>query len=158
MRSARQRGFAYIAAIVLLLVVAGLCVAMLRLTATQQGTVNQAMLAARASLAARAGVEWMMYRIANDGGATACPAAATLNDFRADSGFRVSVSCSSRAFNEGESAPGTPVVKHIYLIDAIACNGAGASCPDAASVPSPDYVERRRTATICMTGDSQDCY
>lgn len=159
MTTPRQRGFAYIAAIVLLLVVAGLSVAMLRLTSTQQSTVNQAMLGARANLAARAGVEWMIYQIVNDG-ATACPAGKTMDDFRAETGFRVTVACSTRAaaFNEGESAPGTPVAKHIYQVDAFACNGAAAVCPDAGSVASPDYVERRRTATICMTSDGKDCY
>lgn len=158
MRRIRQRGFAYIAAIVLLLVVAGLSLAMLRLSSTQQSTVNQALLGARASQAARAGVEWMIYQIVNDG-ATACPAGKTMDDFHAETGFRVTVACNTRAaFNEGESAPGTPVAKHIYQVDAIACNGAAVACPDAASVAAPDYVERRRTATICMTGDGKDCY
>jgi type II secretory pathway pseudopilin PulG len=39
-----QSGFAYIAAIVLLVVVAGMATALLRLTGTQQSTVNQARL------------------------------------------------------------------------------------------------------------------
>lgn len=165
MPPARQRGFAYIAAVVLLLVVAGISVALLRLTSTQQSTVNQGLLAARANQAARAGVEWMIYRIANDGGATACPLPADLADFRADTGFRVRVTCATRlvgtvptGFNEGESAPGTAIVKHIYQVNAIACNGAAATCPDNASVSAPDYVERRRTATVCMTSTGTDCY
>ena len=159
----RQRGFAYIAAVVLLLVVAGISVALLRLTSTQQSTVNQGLLAARANQAARAGVEWMMYRIVN-ASPTGCPAAATLpahlDTFRADSGFRVSVTCTATAFNEGESAPGVAVAKRIYQIDAVACNSPGAQCPDAtaASVSAPDYVERRRSTSICMTTDGQDCY
>lgn len=52
-----QSGFAYIAAIVFLVVVAGIAVALLQLTNTQQTTVNQALLGARAGLAARAGIE-----------------------------------------------------------------------------------------------------
>lgn len=155
----RQRGFAYIAAVVLLLVVAGISVALLRLTSTQQSTVNQGLLAARANQAARAGVEWAMYRIVN-ASPTGCPAATTLNDFRADSGFRVSVTCTATAFNEGESAPGAAVAKRIYQIDAVACNSPGAQCPDTttASVSAPDYVERRRSASICLAADGQDCY
>ncbi|MFC0253519.1 MSHA biogenesis protein MshP [Massilia consociata] len=159
MNRSRQHGFAAIAAIVLLVVVAGISAAMLRLTSVQQDTVNQAVLGARASQAARAGVEWMIYRIANDGGATACPAGQTLSDFLADTGFRVTVTCTARTpFNEGEAAPGVPVVKHIYQVDAVACNGAASSCPDNGSVQAPDYAERRRTATVCMTSDSRDCY
>lgn len=157
MRPIRQQGFAYIAAIVLLVVAAGLTAAMLRLTSTQQSTVNQALLGARASLAARSGVEWMIYQIVNDG-KTACPDNTTLSDFHGETGFRVLVSCSSRAFNEGESAPDVAVEKHIYQIEAVACNGATASCPDDAAVSSPDYVERKRRATICMTKDGKDCY
>ncbi|RZA34417.1 MAG: MSHA biogenesis protein MshP [Lysobacteraceae bacterium] len=153
----RQQGFAVIAAIVLLVVAAGLTAAMMRLTSTQQSTVNQALLGARASLAARSGVEWMIYQIVNDG-QTACPTATTLTDFHGETGFRVSVSCNSFVFNEGESVPGVAVEKHIYHVDAVACNGATASCPDDTGVSSPDYAERKRTATICMTKDGKDCY
>jgi len=49
----RQSGFAYIAAVVFLVVIAGIAVALLRLTDTQQTTVNQALLGARAGLTAR---------------------------------------------------------------------------------------------------------
>jgi MSHA biogenesis protein MshP len=158
----RQRGFAYIAAIVLLLVVAGISVALLRLTSTQQGTVNQALLGAKASQAARAGVEWMVYRILNDG-ADGCPAAADLADFRTDSGFRVSVGCTVRPYKEGETVAGTPAAvvpfqKFIYEVDAVACNGAASACPDRNSISAPDYVERRRKLTICATGGNAPCY
>lgn len=159
----RQTGFAYIAAVVLLVVVAGICLAMLRMTGTQQSTVNQTLLGVRANQAARAGIEWMFYRLTHDGNAAGCPVGAmpvNLGDFRTDTGFLVSVSCSTTAtpYNEGEKPDGTAVQKYIYQIEAVACNGAGASCPDKDSVARPEYVERSRLATVCMTSDGADCY
>ena len=155
----RQSGFAYIAAIVLLIVVAGVCAAVLRLSGTQQATVNQGLLGARANLAARAGIEWGIHRASNGVCSTA---AQTLGDFVAASGFTVSVICTPLTFNEGESAPGVAIGKTIYEINAVACNGAAACLPvptDAAIVARPDYVERRRMATICTVdgAPAADC-
>jgi hypothetical protein len=144
----RQTGFAYIAAVVFLVVIAGIAVALLRLTDTQQSTVNAALLGARANLAARAGIEWAFRELPTRCGQTP----ATLNDFSAATGFRVRVTCTSRVFREGDDPlrPGTAQSKRIYRIEAVACNGAGADCPDAASVARPDYVERARVATACL--------
>lgn len=158
----RQSGFAYIAAVVFLVVVAGIAVALLRLTDTQQSTINGALLAARANLAARGGIEWVFQQPVQRCAPTPQPPQVNhLPDFRNDSGFLVTVSCSYRVFNEGETteAKGDPVIKHIYRIEAIACNTAGTTClnPSAANVARPDYVERARVATICMiAGDP--CY
>lgn len=145
-RPRRQSGFAYIAAVILLVVVAGVCVALLRLSSTQQNTVNQALLGARASLAARAGIEWGVHQLRND----TCNPTRELTDFVADTGFRVTLRCTKSAFNEGEDGSGAAVVKHIVRLEAVACNGSGI-CPatDAATVARPDYVERRRVATTC---------
>lgn len=154
----RQTGFAYIAAVVLLVVVAGVSLALIRMTATQQSTVNQALLGVRANHAARAGIEWMFYRLTHDGVLEGCPPNANLADFKPAAGFLVSVSCTARPFNEGEAPAGGPVMKYIYQVEAIACNGAGASCPDNASVSRPEYVERRRIATVCVTSTGMDCF
>lgn len=146
--SGPQRGFAYIAAVIFLVVIAGISVALLRLTENQQSTINGSLLGARASLAARAGIEWIARQ--PDARCSAAGATTTLTDFRADSGFLVTVGCTVRAYNEGVAdAAGTAVTKHIYSIEAVACNGSGA-CPDAASVPRADYVERKRVASICL--------
>jgi MSHA biogenesis protein MshP len=170
----RQGGFAYLAAVVLLIVVAGVVAAMLRLTTAQQGTANNAILIARAGQAARAGVESMMYQIgANAGGtipATLCtqtpnppaaqvaPATKTLTDFIADTGFRVTVTCSYTGYNEGVDSAGAAVVKNMYTISSIACNGTAATCPDDAGAGAPDYTERRRVATICIAAGGGACY
>ncbi|MGF6180596.1 DNA-binding transcriptional regulator YdaS (Cro superfamily) [Massilia sp. UYP32] len=156
-----QSGFAYIAAIVFLVVVAGIAVALLQLTNTQQATVNQSLLGARAGLAARAGIEWVYQGLGSR--CTQTGAATDLGDFVDDSGFRVTVTCSYRVFREGQhpGANGEPeaTVKHIYTIQSVACNRNGpGACPDDGSVPRPDYVERKRVATVCMTANNNPCY
>ena len=155
-RRLRQSGFAYIAAVVLLIVVAGVCAALLRLSGTQQATVNQGLLGARANLAAHAGIEWGFYQLRAGG---ACFADQTLNAFAADTGFVVRVACDARGFNEGESAPGVAIGKTIYTIDAVACNAAVCGSANPAIVARPDYVERRRTATTCVVNGAPatDC-
>lgn len=146
-RARSQSGFAYIAAIVLLVVVAGMVVGLLQLTTTQQSTVNQALLGAKAGLAARAGLEW---------GFKTCPTAAgttQLPQFKQASGFHVTVTCSFIDYAEGERASGQTSVsqtKRIVQITAVACNGSAAACPDATSVTGAEYVERARMATMCV--------
>jgi hypothetical protein len=155
-RSYSQRGFAYIAAVVLLVMVAGIAVALLRLTDTQRSTVNQALLGAHANLTARAGLEWAFRDLPNRCSATPV----TRDDFSYATGFRVTLTCTFSQFNEGDNpnAPGTAQRKRIYRIEAVACNGAGTNCPDGASVARPDYVERARIATVCLLdGTNNSC-
>lgn len=154
MHGFRQRGFAYVAAVVLLVVVAGVCAMLLRLSGTQQATVDASLLGARAGLAARAGIEWGFYQLRNGN----CAATKTLDDFSAGSGFRVVVSCSASTFNEGEDAAGNPVPKRLVRLEAVACNSGGA-CPshDPAVLKRRDYVERRRVATTCVFGAGGLC-
>ena len=144
-----QSGFAYIAAIVLLVVVAGMATALLRLTGTQQSTVNQALLGAKAGLAARAGIEWGFRTCLTTAGIT------DLSQFKSETGFNVSVDCQFTDYREGERASGqTSVsqVKRIVQIRAVACNGSAARCPDANAniVAGAEYVERARMATMCI--------
>ncbi|WP_051933722.1 hypothetical protein [Massilia sp. BSC265] len=151
----RQSGFAYIAAVVLLVVVAGVCVALLRMTGTQQATVDTALLGARASLAARGGIEWGFYQLRNG---SCDDKGRTLADFASDSGFQVTVRCTYKDFNEGEDSAGKPVQKRMVQLEAVACNG-GATCPstEAAVVANPGYVERRRVATTCIMDTAALC-
>ena len=144
-----QSGFAYIAAIVLLVVVAGMATALLRLTGTQQSTVNQALLGAKAGLAARAGIEWGFRTCLTTAGIT------DLSQFKSETGFNVSVDCQFTDYREGERASGqTSVsqVKRIVQIRAVACNGGAARCPEsnAGIVAGAEYVERARMATMCI--------
>lgn len=141
-----QGGFAYIAAVLILVVMASLAAAMVRLTDVQQTTSAQDVLVARASQAARAGIEWGLFRI---GAAGVCPADTTLTDFVLASGFRVTVTCRRAAYNEGETVAGTAALKYLYQITATACN-IGATCPADAEVTHEDYVERRRVVSVCL--------
>lgn len=144
-RLRHQRGFGYIAAIMLLVVLAGLAAGLIRLSTTQQVSSSLDLLSARAYQAAGAGIQWSLYNALTTG---ACPSQ-TL-DLSAASGFRVTVTCTSIPFNEGESSPGTPRSKTLYSISAVACNSN--ACPDNARATTQDYVERRRVATACITG------
>jgi MSHA biogenesis protein MshP len=140
-RVQRQRGLGVIAAIVVLVILASLAAAIVRFGAVAQSTSAQAVLAARASQAARAGTEWGLYQ-AFKGSWTTCSGASQTLDLGTDLGFRVTVSCDSRSFNEGETAPGTARTVRLYTIDAVACNST--TCPDNTRATTPGYVERRR--------------
>jgi type II secretory pathway pseudopilin PulG len=158
-RPPREGGFAYVAAVLLLVVVAGLAAAIVRLNAAQQNTSNDALLVARASQAARAGTEWMIYRLARAGSA-GC-AGVTL-DLRNATGFRVGVKCTAVAptdastpgnqYAEGYDPddPSAPAKELVFKVESVACNGATATCPDNGSAAAPDYTERRRVATVCF--------
>lgn len=161
-RAPHQGGFAYIAAVVFLLVLAAFALAALRLQSAQQATIDGSVLGMRADQAARGGLEWALYQI-RDSKAQSCTAIATrtLNDFVTDTGFKVTVTCAPATYNEGlDYNGGTPQAqkKNIFELTATACNGTGASCPDAGSVTARDYVERKRSVSLCgIEGNASDC-
>lgn len=96
----RRSGFALVAALAVLVVVAGLGAAMLRLTGVQQAASSTAILGARAHFAAQSGIEWALHAVV---GAGACPAASSTLALSegALSGFRVEVGCTTSAHSEG---------------------------------------------------------
>ncbi len=141
-RRPAQAGFGAIAAIVVLVVLASLAAAVVRFGVVAQTTSAQAVLAARALQAARAGTEWGLYQ-AFKGSWTTCASASQTLDLTTDTGFRVTVSCTSSVFNEGEVSPGVPRTVRVFTINAVACNGAS-TCPDNARATTQGYVERRR--------------
>jgi MSHA biogenesis protein MshP len=134
-----QRGFGAVVALVILVIMAVLAAGLIRLGTTQQATSSQDILSARAWQVARAGNEWGLYQALQSG---SCAGAAGTLDLRAATGFSVTVSCTSKNFNEGETTPGTPRVITVYSISAVACNSA--ACPDATLAGTPGYVERAR--------------
>jgi MSHA biogenesis protein MshP len=157
MTARRAGGFAYIAAIVFLVVLAGFALAVLRLADTEQVTVNQAVLGARANQAARAGLEWAFFRLKPAG--TTCAAIVPNQDLKPATGFVVKVDCQMRTYSEGLDANGAAVSKTIFELVATACNGAGATCDGSdTDLANPDYVERKRTASICVASNGSDCY
>jgi MSHA biogenesis protein MshP len=125
-----QRGFALVAAIFLIVVLASLGVFIVRVSAVQQQTVNIALLGARAFEAAVAGMEWGAFQALDSGACTST----TLNLTEGGlAGFDVDVTCSSSAHTESGN------VYNLYLIDAEARNGV---------YGTPDYVSRRMQARV----------
>lgn len=135
------RGLGALSVIVVLVLLAGLAAAIVRLNSAAQTTAAQELLAARAAQAARAGLQWGLYQ-ALKGSWTSCSGASSTIDMRSENGMRVTVSCSSTLYNEGESSPGVAATLRVYTLDAVACNGSG-TCPDDTLVTRPGYVERR---------------
>ena len=140
-RASSNRGFGSVAILVVLVLLAAMAAAIVRLSATAQSSSALDTLSARADQAARAGVEWGLYQ-AFKGSWTTCSGASQTLDLRADMGMMVTVSCSSSTYNEGESSPNVAKVLRVYTIDATACNST--SCPDNARAIQKGYVERRR--------------
>ena len=105
-----QRGFGLVAALFLILVIAGVIAAMARLSVTQHSTTSLAIQQARAYEAAQAGLEWGIYRALVDGDCSPSKL------FTLD-GMQVTVRCGLSDFYELEATaqwglPGSP--DHAY--------------------------------------------
>lgn len=147
-----QRGFGAIAAIVILVILALLAAAIVSIGTTQQMTAAQDVMSSKAWQAARAGNEWGLYQALKGrdwtGASTSCDTAsrtATL-DLISNTGFYVTISCDSRQYNEGQSAPGpgNEIMVRMYRITAVACPVNGCPSADAATVAGAGYIERTR--------------
>ncbi len=126
----RQRGFALVAAIFLVVVLALLGIFLVRVSGVQNQTVNVALLGARAFEAARSGIEWGAFQALN---AASCTTT-TLNFSEGGlNGFDVEVTCTSSTHSE------TGSTYNVYVIDAVASDG---------TYGQPDYVSRRMQATV----------
>ena len=146
-----RQGLGAVAVIMVLVALAALSAAVLRLGQQGQTVSHQDLMSTRASAAARSGIEWGLYQALKGGWTTCSSASQTLDLGAADgSGLRVTVSCDSRTYNEGETSPGVPRVVRLITIDAIACNSstAATACPDAGAVTGAAYVERRRQVHV----------
>lgn len=120
-----QQGFAAVAAIFLVVVLAALGSYMLAFSNTQQLTSVQDQLGTRAYWAARAGVEWGLSSIT-----AVCPAASTTLTV---DGFSVSVKCTQTDYTDAGSV-------RLFQISAIATMGG--------AVGSLNYIERSFTASM----------
>lgn len=151
--TARIRGFAIVSAIFILVVLAALGAFIVNISTSQQIGSAIDVLGARAYQAARAGIEWGLYRVqstaaytfgytSTDANLRACPAAITSFAPAATTlaGFTVTVVCTATV-----DASGGPT---IYAIESTACNqplagwtAATTACPNTA--PGNLYIERR---------------
>ncbi len=126
----RQRGFALIAAIFLIVVLALLGMFIVRISGVQNQTVNVALLGARAFEAARTGIEWGAFQALDSGACTTT----TLNLTEGGlNGFDVDVTCTTTPHTE------TGTTFNLYVIDVEARAG---------TYGTPDYVSRRMQACV----------
>jgi MSHA biogenesis protein MshP len=136
----RQAGVGIVTAIFLLVVLAGLATAMVSLYTAQQTSANVDLLGARAYQAARAGMEWGLFRQTRKASCAASntftlPAGSSL------SGFAVVVRCV--ASGSGSLAHASITALACNLTDSdkgCNCDGGTANCKPSTS---PDTVNRR---------------
>lgn len=138
----RQAGVGLVTAIFLLVVLAGLGVAMVGLFHAQQASSNLDLQGARAYQAARAGLEWGLFQQLRNGSCSAdarfpMPVDSTL------AGMRVVVSCTRVGTVPTDGSPNLAR----YLITATACSIAdsqGGCGPSS----DPEYVMRQLEAEL----------
>lgn len=131
----RQRGFALITAVFLVMMLALLAAAIGTLSTTQQAGQMRDVLGSRAYFAARTGLEWGVYQVLRNGGA--CAASTSLPALAGSAaGFAVQVQCTrSGPYNEGGAVSST------YQLVSTARFG---------SFGAPNYVERQ--LQVLVTG------
>lgn len=129
----RQAGVSLVTAIFLLVVLAMLAVAIVSVSGTHQISSALDVQGARAYQAARAGIEWGLYKQLRPAPQAACfvPTTFALPGASNLAGFTVTVQCTVT------DGPGT--LKR-YQIVSTACNQPDPACPNATN--NPDYVQR----------------
>jgi MSHA biogenesis protein MshP len=139
-RARRSAGVGIVTAIFLLVVLAGLGVAMVSVFTTQQTAAMQDELGSRAYQAARAGIEWGVYQQMINSSCSTGPTTFPLTSGSL-SGFIVSVTCAP------VGTEGDPLER--WVITAAACNqpGSDGRCPNTQPT-APTYVARRMEVEI----------
>lgn len=150
--SRNERGFGVIAAIMILVILGALSAAIVSFSTGQQLSSAQDVLASRAWQVASAGTEGGLYRALQ---ANTCDTQTwTSAD---DPEFKVTVICSAQTYNDGERLDGavppglTFRQLRVFRVEATACNGGAAACPDDAASAGATYVERQRVAIAYCT-------
>lgn len=152
LRARSQRGIGVIAALMILVILAGLSAAIVSLSTGQHMASAQDVLASRAWQVASAGTEGGLFRALRN---AACDTQTwTSADYPE---FRVTVACAATNYNDGETVPGTARVLRVFRVIATACNGSAASCPDNAAAAGPGYVERQRVAVAYCEWNGAAC-
>ncbi len=130
----RASGFSLVTAIFLLVVIAALVVYMTNIAVVQHTTAAYGMQGARATQAARSGIDWGIHQAIVNG---ACAASSSFTD-PAFAGFSIEVQCGQTTHTEGSAPAGTIVT---YRLLAIARSG---------SYGSLDYVQRQIQASVSL--------
>lgn len=140
----RSRGVGLITAIFLLVVIAGLAVAMVTVYTTQQASSTLDVQGARAYQAARAGLEWGIYRQFRDKSCAASSSFA-LDDATSLRGFVVTVNCQKLEGPVNDSGDEDALDR--WKVTATACNlPAAGACPNPSN--AADYVQRVMEVTF----------
>ncbi len=148
-----ERGFLIIAAVFLVVVLAGLVAYLMSVSTTSQAASAADANSARAYQAARAGAEWAAFKllqVPGDSFTTTCNGGTSTSDRTFPStltltGYTATVTCTSVSITEGAASV------RVYRIVSNACNQpSGSSCPNA-STTSATYVERQ--VTLMLTGN-----
>lgn len=127
----RQSGFSLITALFLLVAVASLVVYMTNISVVQHTTLLYGVQGARATQAARSGIEWGIYRAIANG---SCVASTNITN-AAFAGFNIELRCSQTEHFEG------PIQVDTYNLISIASSGTFGTL---------DYVQRRIQATVSI--------
>jgi MSHA biogenesis protein MshP len=123
-RAPRQAGFALVAAMFVMIIIAMVIAAMMRMAGNQHGTNSLAIQQARAYQSARAGLDWA---IAQAVGAGSCVGSTPINMAGSSlAEFTVTVTCNASTYSDNGAA------LNIYRLTATAQNGVPGSRPDMA--------------------------
>ncbi|MCD2516497.1 agglutinin biogenesis protein MshP [Massilia sp. G4R7] len=138
-RLVRSAGVGIITAVFLLIVLAGIGVAAVRIFTAQQVTSSLDLDGARAYQAARAGIEWGLFQQLRNSNCASRTFAMPADSVLAN--FTVSVTCTpvpGPADSSGNSANTTR-----WRIESIACNQPKNGACTTTPVAHPDFVQRR---------------
>ena len=141
-----MQGLGAVAAMLVLVLLASLAAAIVRLGWTEQTLFAQDMDTSRAVQTANAGIQWGLYQVFK-GSWSVCATPTQTIDLRSTTGMMVTVTCSYTDYSEGETSAGVPQSVRLYVLDAIACSTA-TSCPDNSRAGQPNYVERRMKVQV----------
>lgn len=136
----RQAGVGLVTAIFLLVVIAGLAAALVTIFTSQQASSQLDQQGTRAYQAARAGIEWGIFRQVRGGGLCSVGSGAKTATFALPQAsmlgaFTVTVRCTP--------VPGMDATLARTVINATACNQPDSgACPNTNSSNNLDYVQR----------------
>lgn len=125
----KQRGFSLIAAVFLIVVLAGLVAFMLSMAGVQHQTATLVLQQAQAQAAARAGIDWAAVQALPGG---ICPPTGANPDLTVN-GYAVDVTCAATAHME------LGTVIQVFVVSATASSGV---------YGNPSFVRRTITATL----------
>jgi MSHA biogenesis protein MshP len=134
----RARGFAVVAVLFIIVVLAALGVTLVTISAGQQRGQAFDALSIKAYQAAKAGIEFGVYQAVRNGNCATTTFALAGNL----AGFSVQVQCTSTSHTEVVAVPAITV----YQITATGCNRG--ACPGTADAT---YVERQLRSTVSST-------